>query len=137
MPTVLDVKNPIYADATGNAINCDVLFEGNTVFIPFTATSYDAEPYGVELYNQLIAGDWGSIAQYTPPPPPAQYALVSPNDKVYDNNFTPPLTLGYRIAAVSTVQTAQPAPLYWVPCAADVTPSGYYYDGVTCVPYPV
>lgn len=81
---------------------------------------------------------WDGVAcVLKPTPPPTQYALVSPNDKVYDNNFTPPLTLGYRIAAVSTVQTPQPAPLYWVSCAADVTPSGYYYDGVTCVPYPV
>lgn len=137
MPAAQDVKNPIYITAAGDAINCNVLFESSTEYVPFNATSYDTEAYGVELYNQLVAGDWGPVAQYVPPPLPAQYALVSPNDKVYDNNFTPPLTLGYRIAAVSTIASTVPAPLYWVPCAANVTPSGFYYDGTTCVSYPV
>lgn len=136
MPAAQDVKNPVYITASGDAINCSVLFEGSADYIPFNATSYDTEAYGVELYNQLVAGDWGPVAQYVPPPAPAQYALVSPNDKVYDNNYTPPLTLGYRIAAVSTIASTVPAPLYWVPCAANVTPNGFYYDGNNCVPYP-
>jgi hypothetical protein len=135
MPTTENVKNQIYTNDIGDSINCDVLFQGSTDYIPYNATSYDPEPYGVELYNQLVAGDWGPVAPYVPPPP-QEYALISPNDKVYDNNYTPPLTLGYRIAAVSLVQTVQPAPLYWVPCAADVTPTGFYYDGANCVPYP-
>jgi len=136
MTTVLDVKNPIYANTVGDAINCDVLFEGNTDYLPFTATSYDTESYGVKLYNQLIAGDWGPIAQYVPPPPPAQYALISPNDKIYDNTFTPPVVLGYRVVEVTTVQSTQPAPLYWVACPDYVTPNGYYYTGSSFAPLP-
>jgi hypothetical protein len=128
MPTTQDVKNPIYADASGNAINCEVLFEGYDNYLPFTATSYDTEAYGVELYNQLVAGDWGLVAPYVAPPA-QEYALISPNDKVYDNSYTPPVVLGYRVVAVSIVQTTPPSPLYWVGCPDYVTPSGYYYDG--------
>ena len=68
MPTVQDVKNPIYADATGQAINCNVKFDTIPEYLPFTATSYDPEPYGRELYNQLVAGVWGPVAPYVPPP---------------------------------------------------------------------
>lgn len=75
MSTVEDVKNPVYADDTGQAINCDVKFDTVPVYLPFTATSYDPEPHGREIYNQLIAGDWGPIAPYVPPEPP----VVDPN----------------------------------------------------------
>ena len=130
-PVVQDVKDPVYANADGTAIDCNVLFQGNTDYLPFTATSYDPEPYGVALYNQLQAGQWGPISPYVPPPPPppTEFALISPNDKIYDNNYTPPVVLGYRIVAVSTTQTTVPAPLYWVTCPTYVTPNGYYYDG--------
>jgi len=56
-------------------------------------------------------------------------ALISPNDKIYDNTYTPPVLLGYRVVAVSTAQNTPPAPLYWVKCPNNVTPTGYYYDG--------
>ena len=130
-PIFQDVKNPVYANADGTAINCDVLFEGNTDYLPFSATSYDPEPYGIALYNQLEAGQWGPISPYVPPPapPPTEFALISPNDKIYDNNYSPPVILGYRVVAVSTVQSTVPVPLYWVVCPLYVTPTGYYYDG--------
>jgi hypothetical protein len=71
----------------------------------------------------------GTNCVLKPTPPPQEYALISPNDKIYDNSYTPPLTLGFRIVAVSTVQATQPAPLYWVACPNYVTPNGYYYTG--------
>jgi hypothetical protein len=37
--------------------------------LPFLATPYDTEPYGVELFNNAVAGDYGSIAPYVPLPP--------------------------------------------------------------------
>jgi hypothetical protein len=71
----------------------------------------------------------GTACVVKPTPPAQEYALISPNDKIYDNSYTPPLTLGFRIVAVSTVQATQPAPLYWVACPDYVTPNGYYYTG--------
>ena len=64
-----------------------------------------------------------------PDPPAQEYALISPNDKIYDNNYSPPVLLGYRVVAVSTVKNTPPSPLYWVACPDYVTPNGYYYTG--------
>lgn len=132
---VEDVKNPIYVNADGTAINCEVKFDTYPNYLPFTATPNDPEEYGRQLYADLQAGVYGPIAPYVPPPP-QEYALISPNDKIYDNSYTPPLTLGYRIVAVSTVQATHPAPLYWVACPDYVTPNGYYYTGAGFAPMP-
>ena len=69
MPTVQTVTDPIYADKTGNAINCMVKFVEFPDPLPFTAASYDPEEYGRELYYQLVAGVYGPVAPYVPPPP--------------------------------------------------------------------
>ena len=135
MTVVQNVKNPIYANADGTAINCDVKFDTMADYVPFTATLNDPEEYGRQLYANLQAGVYGPISPYVPPPP-QEYALISPNDKIYDNNYTPPLTLGFRIVAVSTVQNTPPAPLYWVACPNNVTPNGYYYTGSSFAPIP-
>lgn len=49
-----------------------------------------------------------------------KYALICPNESV---------TNGYRIAEVLPEQ-AWPAasPTYWLQCADDVTPDGWYFD---------
>lgn len=92
-----------------------------------------ADPlYWVECADTVDANTyyWDGTACVAKPTPPVQeYALISPNDKIYDNTFTPPVLLGYRVVAVSTVQATQPAPLYWAACPDYVTPNGYYYTG--------
>jgi len=52
----------------------------------------------------------GSAAVVNPTPPAQEYALISPNDKIYDNSFSAPVLLGYRVVAVSTIQNTPPAP---------------------------
>ena len=92
-----------------------------------------ADPlYWVECADTVDASTYywdGATCALRPLAPPQEYALISPNDKIYDNAFTPPVVLGYRVVAVSTVQSTQPAPLYWVACPDYVTPNGYYYTG--------
>jgi len=92
-----------------------------------------AEPlYWVDCADTVNADTYywnGTTCVVKPTPPAQEYALISPNDKIYDSSFTPPVLLGYRVVAVSTVQSTQPAPLYWVACPDYVTPSGYYYTG--------
>jgi hypothetical protein len=92
-----------------------------------------AEPlYWVDCADTVDANTYywdGTTCVVKPTPPVQEYALISPNDKIYDNTFTPPVVLGYRVVAVSTVQSTQPAPLYWVACPDYVTPNGYYYTG--------
>lgn len=92
-----------------------------------------AEPlYWVSCGDDVNASTYywdGSAAVVKPTPPAQEYALISPNDKIYDNSFSPPVLLGYRVVAVSTTQNTPPAPLYWLACPDNVTPNGYYYDG--------
>jgi hypothetical protein len=38
-------------------------------WIPFTASPNDVEEKGRDLYAQAIAGDFGPVAAYVPPPP--------------------------------------------------------------------
>jgi hypothetical protein len=61
------VSNPVYCNGEGTAINCTVKFQHLPEPVEFTATSYDVEAHGVQLYNSLIAGEFGSIAPYVPP----------------------------------------------------------------------
>lgn len=61
-------KNPSWDDEANTAINLTVKFFEIDDELPFLATPYDPMPYGVELFNNAIAGMYGEIAPYTPPP---------------------------------------------------------------------
>lgn len=70
MPNIVSASNPVYANKDNTAINLDVLFEGFAEPVPFTATPNDPEPYGVTLYNNAVAGQYGPVAPYVPPTQP-------------------------------------------------------------------
>ena len=70
MLTVEYAYDPIYANADGDAINLMVKFVEMPDVLQFCATPYDPEPYGVELYYNAQAGDYGPVAPYVPPPEP-------------------------------------------------------------------
>lgn len=92
-----------------------------------------ADPlYWVDCADTVDANTYywdGTTCVLKPTPPAQEYALISPNDKIYDSTYTPPVLLGYRVVAVSTIKSTVPPPLYWVACPDYVTPNGYYYDG--------
>ena len=69
MLTIEYAKNPVWLNAQNNEIDLIVKFVEIVDELPFTATSFDPEPYGVELYNNAVAGQYGNIAPYVPPPP--------------------------------------------------------------------
>jgi hypothetical protein len=70
MLTIQYAKDPVYGSTDGQHIYLTVKFYEFSEELPFGATPYDPEPYGVELYNNAIAGLYGPIAPYVPPPPP-------------------------------------------------------------------
>jgi hypothetical protein len=72
MLTIQSATNPVYANAEGTNITLQVKFEEFAEVMPFGATPYDSMPYGVELYNRALAGEFGPIAAYVPPPEPVQ-----------------------------------------------------------------
>jgi hypothetical protein len=68
MLTLKSATNPVYANAEQTAINLEVVFEEIPEVLPFTATSYDCEPYGVDIYNRARNGEFGEVAPYVPEP---------------------------------------------------------------------
>lgn len=57
----------VYASTDGTSINATIKFDHLGEEVVFTATSYDSEPHGVEIYNALVNGVAGPIADYVEP----------------------------------------------------------------------
>lgn len=76
MLTIENAHSPAYGDADKTHIVLTVKFAEFAEEMPFGATPYDSMPYGVELYNRAIAGEFGPIADYTPPSPAANQPTV-------------------------------------------------------------
>jgi hypothetical protein len=67
MLTIVSAKNPAYATADGSCISLMVKFEEFEEELPFGATPHDPHPYGVELYNRALVGEFGPIAPFVEP----------------------------------------------------------------------
>ena len=70
MLTIEYAKDPVWNNEEHTAIALIVKFLEIPEELPFTASSYDPMPYGVELFNNAVAGDYGIVAPYVPPPEP-------------------------------------------------------------------
>ncbi len=64
-----NVTNPIWANAKHNAIDCEVTFD-EIGTVPFTANPLDtSNPSSKQIFDECVAGDYGVVAEYVPPPP--------------------------------------------------------------------
>lgn len=70
MFTLQYVKDPIYNSADGQQIILTVKWEEFNEEMPFNACSFDPEPWGVDLFNRAVAGEFGEVAPYVTPIPP-------------------------------------------------------------------
>ena len=69
MITYSDVKNVKWANYANTKIDMEVNFGHlGEEYVGFLAVPDDSEPHGVELFNRAVAGDFGPVAAYTPPP---------------------------------------------------------------------
>ncbi|MWM95800.1 DUF4376 domain-containing protein, partial [Escherichia coli] len=50
------------------AVDCEVLFEGETEFVPYTAMQDDTAPTGQRIWEELQSGKWGEIAPFSVTP---------------------------------------------------------------------
>lgn len=64
MFTIESAKNPVYGNAENSCVILQVKFAEFNEEMPFAANLHDPMPYGVELYNRAIAGDFGVIASF-------------------------------------------------------------------------
>lgn len=58
------VTSPVWANADHTMINCEVQFFDGGIFLPFTATAFDAEEHGKQIWADLNAGLYGEISIY-------------------------------------------------------------------------
>ncbi|MDJ6848645.1 DUF4376 domain-containing protein [Salmonella enterica] len=69
MTTITDARNGRYNES--GTITADVRFDdeispdGTPLYLPYTAAAHDATPYGVQLYNDLMSGKYGTITPFT------------------------------------------------------------------------
>lgn len=64
------VKNPKWANVEHTAIDCEVIFNHfPDEWLPFTANPDDVMPYSKEIFDECVAGKYGEVAEYVPPPP--------------------------------------------------------------------
>lgn len=66
--TINDVRNPRWADYYKTIIDVEVDFdELDEDYVPFTAVENDVEDHGRYIYEQAIAGSYGTIADFIIP----------------------------------------------------------------------
>ncbi|ENB3514883.1 DUF4376 domain-containing protein [Escherichia coli] len=63
---VKGIRNTHYLE--NGAVDCEVLFEGEREFVPYTAMQDDTAPTGQRIWEELQSGKWGEIAPFTVTP---------------------------------------------------------------------
>ncbi|EEP9289979.1 DUF4376 domain-containing protein [Salmonella enterica] len=63
---VKGIRNAHYLE--NGAVDCEVLFEGEREFVPYTAMQDDTAPTGQHIWEELQSGRWGEIAPFTVTP---------------------------------------------------------------------
>jgi len=64
------LTNPRWSNAAHTTIDCEITTSqfGSEILL-FTADSNDVEPHGRAIFADIVAGKYGAIAEYVPPPP--------------------------------------------------------------------
>jgi hypothetical protein len=70
------VTSPRWVNAAQTVIECVVTFAQHGE-APFAACAADTTAHGREIFERLVAGDFGPIQGYTPPAAPSHEALVA------------------------------------------------------------
>lgn len=68
MNSVLSARDPRWSDLAHRSIVLMVILEDTKDIygeIPFAASAEDTEPYGVDLFNRAVAGEFGKILEPT------------------------------------------------------------------------
>ncbi|GDA81482.1 phage tail fiber assembly protein [Escherichia coli] len=63
---VKGIRNAHYLE--NGAVDCEVLFESETEFVPYTAMQDDTAMTGQRIWEELQSGKWGEIAPFTVTP---------------------------------------------------------------------
>jgi hypothetical protein len=79
--TLTSLSSPRWANAEKTAIDCEITTsQFGAEILPFTADQNDVEAHGRAMFANLVAGKYGPIAEYVPPPPLSVMATQSSGD---------------------------------------------------------
>ena len=77
MLTIVSAHSPHYSTLDHKCVSLMVKFAEFDEELPFNATPHDSMPYGVELYNRAIAGEFGTITNFDVAHPGVREALTN------------------------------------------------------------
>lgn len=77
MLTIISAHSPAYSDPDHQHVSLMVKFQEFEEELPFNATPHDSMPYGVELFNRAIAGEFGTIIDFDVAHPGVREALAN------------------------------------------------------------
>ena len=63
-------KNPVWANAEHTMIDLLIKWDAIDEEFPFTASPTDVEAHGRAIFEAAVAGQFGEVAEYVPPPDP-------------------------------------------------------------------
>ena len=64
MFTIENIRNPVFSNNEGTAIDCLIKFEEFSEEHPFNATSFDVMEHGKQAYQRIMAGEFGEIGEF-------------------------------------------------------------------------
>ena len=83
--TLTSLTSPIWGNEEHSLINCVITTsQFGTEELPFTASPTDVEEHGRAIFADIVAGNYGAISEYIPPPPPEP----APDQPVVDGAIT-------------------------------------------------
>jgi hypothetical protein len=64
MFTIEYIRNPVFSNNEGTAINCFIKFAEFSEELPFNATSFDSMEHGRQAYQRIMSGEFGAIGPF-------------------------------------------------------------------------
>jgi hypothetical protein len=86
-------KDPRWVNAEHTMIDLVIKWDQIDVELPFTASPADCEAHGRAIFAAAVAGEYGAVAEYLPPPAPtpeqlAEQARVKRNQLLAESDWT-------------------------------------------------
>lgn len=75
-------KNLVWANQEQTVFDCDVKFDTLEAEVPFSCSVTDTYSHSQDLWERGIAGEFGAIAAYVPPPVDEQGQATQPQPTV-------------------------------------------------------
>ncbi|EBV5174849.1 DUF4376 domain-containing protein [Salmonella enterica subsp. enterica serovar Carmel] len=77
---IQEIKNACWLES--GAVDCEVLFEGETAFVPYTAMQDDTAETGRHIWQELQSGKWGEISPFNVTPEMLEAAKAAKRQEI-------------------------------------------------------